>query len=177
MNSLLASGAWSLDVLFFVLLLLGVFLGVSKGFVGGVCKLAGTIFAIFVAVSFCVSFQGTLEKSFGWSTALNNAIAPPFGTWIMIAICFLFLFGIVKLGSWLIGLVGTAITNSSPVFRIINMVLGGILGAFKAFAIIFLVLCIFNWIPSDALHNWMSSSGVVGTIFSKWVTTHTSIFR
>lgn len=177
MNSLLAAGAWSLDVLFFVLLFLGVFFGVRKGFIEGVCKLAGTFFSIFVAVSFCVSFQGTLENAFGWSTALNNAIAPPFGTWIMIAICFIFLLVFVKLGCWLIGLIGTAIANRNTPLKITNMVLGGLLGAFKIFIIIFLVLCIFNWIPSDGFHNWISSSGVVGPIFSKWVITHTSIFR
>ena len=166
MNSLLAAGSWVMDVLFFVILFLGVFLGVRKGFIQGVCKLAGTFFSIFVAVTFCVSFQATLENSFGWTTALNTSIAPPFGQWIMVAICFIILLVFVKLGCWLVGLIGTALANRSKPLKIVNMVLGGILGAFKFFLIIFVILAIFRWIPSEGFHNWISSSGVVGKIFS-----------
>ena len=169
MNSLLAAGSWVMDVLFFVLLFLGVFLGVRKGFIAGVCKLAGTFFSIFVAVTFCVSLQAQLERSFGWTTALNNAIAPPFGQWIIVALCFIFLLVVVKLSCWLIGKLGTVLANKSTPLRIVNMILGGILGAFKLFIIIFIVLAIFRWIPSDGFHNWLASSGVVGKIFdSQW---------
>ena len=169
MNSLLAAGAWVIDILFFVLLFLGVFLGVRKGFFAGVCKIAGILFAVFVAVTFCVSLQASLERSFGWTTALNNAIAPPFGQWIMIVISFIFLLGIVILGCWLIGKFGTALVNKAAPIRVVNMVLGGILGAFKFFIAIFVVLAIFRWIPSDSFHSWIGSSGVVGRIFdSQW---------
>ena len=169
MNSLLVPGAWVMDVLFFILLFLGVFFGVKRGFIAGVFKLAGTFLSIFVAVTFCVSMQASMESMFGATTALNNAIAPPFGQWIMVAISFIFLLVITKLGCWLAGMIGNAIANKSTTLKVINMILGGLLGAFKMFIIIFVVLALFRWIPSNALHNFMSSSAIVGRIFdSQW---------
>ena len=62
MNNLLAAGGWTLDVAFFVILLVGILLGVMRGFVAGICKLAGKIFSVAVAVVFCVSFFGNVGK-------------------------------------------------------------------------------------------------------------------
>ena len=176
MNLLLVRGAWVVDVLFFALLVIGTMLGVRKGFVAGVCKLMGTLLAIFVAVAFCVPMQASLEKNFGATTALNNAIAPPFGQWILVAICFIFLVVIVKLGCWLIGLIVNSVANKSTTVRVINMVLGGLLGAFEMFMLIFAIFAVFRWIPSTALHNFMSSSVVAGSIFrSDWFIRVTSL--
>lgn len=169
MNSLLAAGAWTLDVLFFVILLAGILLGVRRGFVKGICKLAGTILAAVVAVTFCVAMQASMERSFGSTTAINNAIGAPFGEWIMVAISFILLLVIVKLSCWFLGKAGSALANSVAPIRIVNMILGGILGAFKAFIFIFVILAIFRWIPSDSFHNFIGSSGVVGKMFdSQW---------
>lgn len=169
MNSLLASGAWVADILFFVILILGILLGVRRGFIKGVCKIAGTIFSVIVAVTFCVAMQASLERSFGATSAINDAIGEPFGEWIMVALSFILLIVIVKLGCWLLGSVGGALVDNIAPFRIVNMVLGGILGAFKAFILIFVLLAIMRWIPSDSLHEFFSSSGVVGAIFdSQW---------
>ena len=51
---------WALDLIFFLILLLGLVLGSWRGFVKGICKLAGTIFAIVVAVTFCNPFKNAL---------------------------------------------------------------------------------------------------------------------
>ena len=169
MNSLLAAGAWVIDILFFVVLILGILLGVRRGFIKGICKLAGTIFSVIVAVTFCVAMQASLERSFGSTTAINNAIGAPFGEWIMVALSFILLIVIVKLGCWFLGGVGSALVDSLAPLRIVNMLLGGILGAFKAFILLFVLFAIFRWLPSDSLHEFISSSGVVGKIFdSQW---------
>ncbi len=169
MNSLLAAGAWTIDVLFFVLLLVGILLGVRRGFIAGICKLAGTVFSVVVAVAFCVSLQAQLERSFGATSAVNNVVGAPFGEWIMVVLCFILLFALVKVGCWLLGGIGNSVANGFAPFRIINMFLGGILGAFKFFILFFALLAIFSWIPNESLHAFISSSGVVGKIFdSTW---------
>lgn len=169
MNSLLASGGWVFDILFFVIIILGILLGVRRGFVKGICKLAGTIFSVVVAVTFCVAMQASLERSFGATTALNDAVGAPFGEWIMVALSFILLLVIVKLGCWFLGSVGSAVVDSLAPLRILNMFLGGILGAFKAFILLFILFAIMRWIPNESLHAFISSSGVVGKIFdSQW---------
>ena len=169
MNSLLASAGWILDVLFFAFLFLGTFFGVRRGFIAGICKLAGTFFSIFVAVTFCVALQASLERSFGWSTAINNSLAPPFGEWIMVALSFIFLLVLTKVGCWVIGKFGTSVVDEVKPLRILNMCLGGILGAFKTFIALFVLFAIFRWIPSDSFHAFISSSGVVGRLIdSEW---------
>ena len=169
MNSLLASGGWVFDILFFVIIILGILLGVRRGFIKGVCKLAGTIFSVIVAVTFCVAMQASLERSFGATTSLNNAIGAPFGEWIMVILSFILLFIIVKIGCWLLGSIGSAFIDRFAPLRIVNMLLGGILGAFKAFILLFILFAIFRWIPSDSFHDFILSSGVVGKIFdSQW---------
>lgn len=169
MNSLLAAGSWVIDVVFFALIILGILLGVKRGFIAGICKLVGTIFSIVVGVVFCVALQASLERSFGATSAINDAIGAPFGEWIMVVLSFIFLVALVKLGCWLIGSFGDSIAKGAKPLRIVNMCLGGILGAFKLFIVFFVILAIFRWIPSESLHNFISSSGVVGKIFdSQW---------
>jgi len=168
-NQLLAAGSWTLDVVFFLLLIVGTLVGVKRGLIKGVLKMAGTLFAVAVAVIFCISFQETLEGWFGTTTALNNAIRAPFGEWIMVALCFILLLLLVKVGAKLLGSLGTWLVNKFEPFRIVNMVLGGILGMFKIFMVILLILAILRWIPSESLHSFVSSSTVVGKIFdSNW---------
>ena len=166
MNLLLAKGAWTLDVLFFVLLFFGILFGVRMGFLKSVCKLAGTIFSIVIAVTFCVPLQASLEGTFGWTSAINNSIGSPWGKWIMVIVSFIFLILLVKLGCWALGGVGTALIDHFAPIRIINMFLGGILGAFEMFTLLFVLFAIFRWIPSESLHEFISSSSVVGSIFN-----------
>ena len=52
---LLSSNGWILDLAFFLILLLGVVFGIRKGFISGVCNLAGWIFSIAFAIFFCIN--------------------------------------------------------------------------------------------------------------------------
>ena len=117
MNALLAKGGWVLDILFFAIIILGILLGVRRGFVKGVCKIAGTILSVAVAITFCVAVQASLERNFGATTSLNNAVGEPFGQWIMVALSFILLLVAVKLGCWLLGSFGSAIMDSVAPLR------------------------------------------------------------
>lgn len=165
-NQLLSAGAWGLDVAFFVILILGIFIGVKRGFIAGICKIAGTVFSVAVALIFCISFQETLENWFGLTTALNNAVKEPIGEWIAVVISFILLLIFVKLGAWLVGKLGTWLVSKFAPFRIVNLFLGGILGLFKGALLIFALLAVCLWIPSDTVHEFISSSAVVGKIFT-----------
>ena len=170
MGLLAVKGAWSLDLIFFLLLFLGIFLGVRRGFLKSICKLAGTIFSLVIGVTFCVSLQASLEDSFQWTSKMNEsmgkAVDSPLGKWIMIAICFVFLVLFVKLACWGIGAGGTALAERYEPVKIVNMVLGGVFGAFQMFIILFGIFAIFRWIPSESFHNFIASSSVVGKIFN-----------
>ncbi len=165
-NLLAASYSWTLDVAFFLIFFIGLFFGVKRGFVKSLSKLAGTFFSIYVAFTFCIAFQGTLENWFGLTTAIaqgvNSAVA---GKWISVAIAFIALFIVVRLGAWLVGAIGTKLVNLFKPVRIVNMFLGGVLGLFQAFLFIILILSIFKWIPNEAIHNFISSSTIVGRFF------------
>ncbi len=163
--NLLASSAWILDVVFFVILILGILFGSWAGFVRGVCKLAGTIFAIFVAVTFCNAFKNSLESAFGMTTAIANGVGETVANWLSLIISFVLLFLIVKVGSWLLGKIGTALVNKVSVFRYINRILGGLLGLAEALFLIFLLLTICYWINAEAINNFIAQSSIVNAIY------------
>lgn len=233
--SLLAAAGWPLDLAFFLILLLGTALGAYKGFVKGVCSLAGKVASLVIAVTFCVSFANFLELCFHMTTAIANGIAGaivnnealavglpneitgaeiegalkaigvegfpawfialnfknaeliPAGTtaaamigsvlakWISIVISFVVLILIVRLGAVLLSKGLGAITSAIAPLRVVDQVLGALLGLAKACVWIFILLLICNWLPIDGLHDYIRSSGVVGAIFdSDWFQAATS---
>lgn len=163
--NLLASSAWVLDVVFFVILILGILLGSWGGFIKGICKLAGTIFAIFVAFTFCNAFKNTLESAFGLTTAIAGGVGETVANWLSIIIAFVILFLIVKIGSWILGKVGTALVDKVAAFRYINRILGGILGLVEAVFLIFLILTICYWINVEAVNALIAQSSIVKSIY------------
>ena len=163
--------SWILDVVFFVILIGGILIGVHRGFIAGICKIAGTILAIFVAVSFCVTFQFTLDKWFNLTHALSDAVHnDTAGYWIAVAISFVILVILTKLVAWLLGKLGTALIDKINAFSVINRLFGGLLGLVKAAIFLFLLLTLcryliqwFNW---EGVQEFISSSTVVGAIFN-----------
>ena len=75
---LLASWTWTIDVVFLLLLVAGTAFGAFRGFISGICKMAGTLFAIVFAVIFCVSFSNFLDNVFHLTTALANSLPNSF---------------------------------------------------------------------------------------------------
>ncbi|HIX09535.1 MAG TPA: CvpA family protein [Firmicutes bacterium] len=163
--NLLASSAWILDVAFILILLLGILFGTWAGFIRGVCKLAGTIFAIFVALTFCNAFKNSLESAFGLTSAIASGVGETIANWLSIAISAVLLFLIVKLGAWLLGKIGTALVDKIGIFRAINRVLGGLLGLLEALMLIFLLLTICYWINVDAVNTFIGQSSIVKAVY------------
>lgn len=232
--SLLAASGWVLDLAFFLILILGTAFGAYKGFVAGVCKLAGKIFSVVFAFVFCVSFAGFLETCFHMTTAITNGIAGaiaknevyntalgattgaeigsalngvaingiakwfitisfksvgeiPAGTtpatliamvlakWISIVIAFVALVILLRLGVFLIRKIFGAIKDRVAPIRVVDQALGAVLGLLEGALLIFILLLICNWLPFDGLHEFISSSGIVGAIFkSDWFNNATS---
>ena len=163
--NLLASSAWILDVVFFVILILGILLGSWGGFIKGVCKLAGTIFAVFVAFTFCNAFKNTLESAFGLTTAIASGVGDTVADWLSIIFAAVILFLIVKICSWLLGKIGTALVDKVSFFRYINRILGGILGLVEAIFLIYLILTICYWINVEAVNAFIAQSSIVNSIY------------
>lgn len=235
LNELLAPAGWILDLVFFLILILGTALGAYKGFIAGVSKLAGKVVSIIFAVMFCVSFANFLELCFHMTTGIANGIAAslaknevyaiglptdvvgaeigtalealgvgtisrwligrtfasvaliPKGTtaatllgsifakWISIVIAFVLLIVLLRLGVGLVGkLCGSIVERFAPL-RIANQTLGALLGFVESALLIFLILLLLNWLPINALHEFIQSSGIVGKIFvSEWFQNATS---
>lgn len=75
LSQLLASSGWVLDLVFFLILILGTALGAYRGFVAGICKLAGKFASIIFAFLFCVSFANFLEFCFHITTGITTGIS------------------------------------------------------------------------------------------------------
>ena len=167
---LAASSAWSLDVAFFAVILLGLILGVTVGFVRGIMKIAGTVFSVVVAFFFCTQVCALLEDWFSLTTALSNALhSATLAYWLGVVISFLVLSILVKVGAFLIGRVGQALVNRSKVFAGVDRCLGGLLGVAEALLLLFAVMLVFKWIAIDVVDAYIAQSSVVGKIyFGEW---------
>lgn len=177
MNLLAASDAWIVDVIFFGSLALGLIIGIARGFVRSVAKLAGTIFSLIVAFFFCIQFAAFLESAFGWTTALANVIkSATLAYWLCVIISFILLTILTKLGVLLLAAIGKSLIDRSRALAAVDRVLGGVLGVIKALMILFLIMVIFKWIGIEALDAYMHESLIVGKIyFSGWPELITSL--
>lgn len=232
---LLTSAGWVLDLAFFMILILGTALGAYRGFVAGVCRLAGRIASFFVALVFCISFANFLETCFHMTSAIaegiagaiakNEAYAQAFSTdlsgaelgsalsgmslnglaawlivrsfagvalipaettpamllgsvlakWISVAIAFVLLLLIVRLGAWGIQKVFGALKTALAPIRVVDQCLGAVLGLAKALFWIFVLLMVCEWLPFAGLQDFIASSSIVGKIYAKeWFKSATS---
>ena len=170
MSLLLATNAWILDVVFLVILLIGVFGGVAIGFIRGICKIAGTVFSVIVAFFFCTPFCGRMEEWFGVVTLLGNAIgSKTVAYWICIVLSFIVLGLLVRFIAFLLGKFGEAIVEKSKMLSLIDRFLGGLLGFAETFILILIVLALFKWIGIGAVDNFLAQTKIVGPLyFGNW---------
>ena len=175
MNGLLLAGggAWVLDLVFCLLLVLGVFVGVWRGFVASVIKIAGIILAVFVGVTFCIALQNALEGWFGLTSKLadlfgGHSWSGTLAYWLMNIACFLVLGLLTWLFCFFVGRLGKKLVSAFGPVRIIDRALGGILGLFQAGILILLLLAICYWISTafPAMRTFIDASTIVGKIFN-----------
>ena len=163
---------WILDVVFIITLIGGILLGVHRGFIAGICKVAGMVFSIFVAISFCNAVQVNLEDWFGMTSALAKSIGNETAAyWIAVAISFVILLIVVRFCAYVVGRLGTAVVQKVSAFNVINQLLGGLLGLLKSAVALFLVLTfckyLIEWTGYEPMEHFISSSTIVGAIF-RW---------
>ena len=95
--------------------------------------------------------------------------------WFSIAISFVLLVVLIKLAAVLLDKGLSGLVERVAPFRVINQLLGAILGLLKAGILLFIVLAICSWIPLESMHSFLSSSAIVGPIFrSEWFAAATS---
>ncbi len=162
--------SWILDVIFFIVLLLGTFLGAKAGFIKSVCKIAGVVFAGIVAFTFANALSAKFEEWFGFTSLMaSGALSTKVAGWISYVICFILLAVLTKLAAWLLGKVGTALAESIKPFEIVNRFAGALFGLVESFFIIILLMSIFYWIGNGlnvtAVNEFISNSGVVGALY------------
>lgn len=158
--------AWILDVIFFVALLIGCIVGCKVGFVKGVCKVGGWVFSLVAPFVFCVALKDALESWFGLVSIIAEGVGnATVAGWITIAISFVGLFILVRLGTWLLGLLLDLLAKTIPLVKIVNIILGGILGMVEAFLILYFLILICGWLNIDAVTAFVNESWVVGAIF------------
>ena len=71
-----------------------------------------------MAFTFCNALKNSLESSFGMTSAIAAGVGDTIANWLSIAISFVILFLVVKLGSWFLGKVGTALVDKVGAFRL-----------------------------------------------------------
>lgn len=169
MNLLAETGNWIPDVVFFAILFLGLLFGVMRGFVKGICKLAGTIFAIVFGVAFCMPMKNSLDSTFGLTEALGGTTV---AGWISVVISFIALVVIIKFGAWLVGKLGSALIDKAKPIKVVDKILGGLLGLAKALLVIFILLAILKWIGAEAIDEFIAQTTVLKGIYnSEWFAT------
>lgn len=171
MNLLLASSyAWIPDVVFCAVLLIGFIIGVIRGFVKGICKLAGTIFSIVCAIFFCMPLHTSLEEWFGFTTLIANGIGnATVAEWLSIAVSFVGLIIVVRLLALIVGLIAKALIKASKVLNVIDHIMGGLLGAAEALIILLIVLMLCYWMNIEVINTFISETTIVGAIYnSSW---------
>ncbi len=171
--NLLADSAgigWIADIVFFAIVLIGMIIGIKRGFVRGICKLGGTLLAVVIAFSFCTPLQAWLESAFGFTTLIQNGIGnATLAGWLSIATCFVGLLILTKLAAWLIGKLAQAIVGSSGGLAAVDRILGAVLGLAEAFLFCFIVLTVFHWLNIAAVNDFIASGFVVKAIYtSPW---------
>lgn len=102
-------------------------------------------------------------------TTIAMLIAPVVANWIAIAISFVLLVILIRIGAVILDKLFSGIADSVKPLRIVNHFLGGILGLFKGAILIFILLAVCNWISAEAIDGYILSSNIVGKIYtSDW---------
>lgn len=156
---------WILDILFFALILLGIGFGAWRGLFKSVCKMAGTVFSVSFAFIFCISFSNALEGWFGLETLLAAKVGTLFASILSIIISFVGLVILVKLGAFLLGVLGKTFVKQSKLLNSIDRFFGGLLGGVMALLLIFFLLAVCSWINTAGLNAYIDSSYVVKAVY------------
>ncbi|MDM5190233.1 CvpA family protein [Bacillus sp. DX4.1] len=153
-----------IDIIIILLLVMGFFLGLRRGFVLQLVKLTSFIIAYLVAYWYCKDLAPALEKiipyPFGkgvsvpeWIDANNIEVV------FYQAIAFILLFIITKIALALLGNLLNMFTEI-PVLKQVNAVGGALLGFLEVYIILFVLIVIGNILPIEQVQTPLQKSSI-----------------
>lgn len=124
-----------IDILILVPLLLGIYKGISLGFINSIIRLISALIAAYIAISFMGILYSYLQESFLWDETMSKIIA--FTTLFIMSV-------------FIINLAGSLLTKFLNFILLgwINKCLGGIFGFLKNLLIMGLLVVLINSIDS-----------------------------
>lgn len=168
----------ALDIVFIVALALFVILGIWRGFVVNICKLAGTILSIVLSVTFCTPAVSLIDRLFGLTDLMAQSMNPTLAKYLAIAISFIALLVLIKLATWLIGKLLKSLVDLNAAIKAIDKVLGAVFGVCIAFVLLTLALIICRMINLDQIDQYIASTTIVNWVYtSKWFLRATEVLR
>ncbi|UII55120.1 CvpA family protein [Cytobacillus spongiae] len=165
-----------LDLAILIILILGFFVGLRRGFILQLIHLTGFIIAFIVAHMYYADLAPKLNlwvpyPSFGDQTAIqmllnNGNLEDAYYR----AIAFVVIFFVVKITLQIIGSMLDFVANL-PVLKTMNIWAGGALGLIEVYLITFILLYIAALLPIEFIQNPLNHS-----IIAKTMVNHTPVF-
>lgn len=158
-----------LDLVIAIVLLIGVTIGIKRGFIVQVLHLTSIIIALIVSYTY---YKPLAEKIVLWipypsiMSKGNLAVAIDrldLDRTFYQALAFIVLFFIVKIALQMVMSIVDVFTYV-PILRSVNKLLGAILGGIESYFILLLVLNIAVLLPNDMIQSQISSSILASTI-------------
>lgn len=158
-----------LDLLLFVILILGFFIGLRRGFILQLFHLTGYIIAYIAANMYCAQLAPKLKlwipyPDFGENSTLkllagSNNIVGAFYR----ALAFLIILIAVKM---LLGMIARLLhfVTRLPILKQLNSLLGGILGFVEVYLLLFILLYIAALVPIAVVQNHLDHSVLASQI-------------
>ncbi|SRR5690625_2787848 len=161
-----------IDLVLFVLLILGFFIGLKRGFILQLFHLTGFIIAFLIAILYYKDLAARLELWIPYPRTTDDHF------WNMITessflegafyngISFFAIFVIVKIIMQIVANMLDFVANL-PILNGLNNLLGAILGFIETYFIMFVVLFILSLIPMEIIQDYIQRSHIATFIIDK----------
>ncbi|HEX6594586.1 MAG TPA: CvpA family protein [Bacillota bacterium] len=154
-----------LDFIIFILLLLGLLIGLKRGFILQVFHLVGLITAFIVAILYYKPLASKLSLWIPYPELTNDHLWADFLSEMPLehafyhAVSFAIIFFATKI---ILQIVATMLDfiASIPILRSVNKIGGAILGFLEVYVILFIVLYILALTPVQTVQTWLNHSSL-----------------
>lgn len=167
-----------LDLILIIIFLIGLFVGVKRGFILQLIHMVGFILAFFVAYKYYDTLAPKLELWIPYpdiGSDGNGILQMIFGNEDLEmafyrAVAFVAIFIATRI---VLAIIGSAldIVASLPIIKTVNIILGGVLGFVETYLIVFILLYIVALVPLEFIQNPLNESSIV-----EWMLTNTPYF-
>ncbi|WP_459499192.1 CvpA family protein [Bacillus sp. C1] len=152
------------DIIIILLLVMGFFLGLRRGFVLQLIKLTSFIIAYLVAYWYCKDLAPALEKFIPYPFDKNVSVpewidASNIEAVFYQAIAFIVLFIVTKIALSLLGNLLNMFTEI-PVIKQVNAFAGALLGFFEVYILLFVLIIIGTVLPIEQVQTPLQKSSI-----------------